>query len=858
MQAKQISVDQVLTFKINDSLFCIPVDIVESVIEMPEITTLPHAPEYIAGSFLHRRQVIVAVKLRHLLKMDTGSDARRPSMVVVNLDGNPLGLWIDEIKGLVDTDRCIQSELPTLALNQGLRQALIYNDQVIYPVNINAMSRLRKELDQLEARVRAEAEAKAAQEITPTETVAEVQPESIEAAISPEEIAQDDLEADALLEQAETVAEALPESIDDEIAAEEIAQDDLETTALLEEAEAVEDVLPVSIDDEIAAEEIEEDDLEAAALLEEAEAVEDVLPESIDDEIAAEEIEEDDLEAAALLEEAEAVEDVLPESINDEIIPDEIAQDDLEAAALLEEAEVVAEVLPENFNDEITAEEIAEDDLETTASTAVENENEEVTAWWENIYQAGAESAHEQAASIQFDPQPVSQSEIIEELLTEDEVSPPLTTELSIAEHVAPEPELEVIEPEAESLALIEEVELDTAIDIEPVILSDAAVNDELSATPDNTVPAEETAGADPWAEIDTSGESIELDLASLQTEDAALIDDEEDEWSQVDDSSEEVTLDLAVDETTDDPAAEDITQSLTVSAADEQTTDLVSIPVAGDVPDAYASQTAFEASVYPVDDYAEETDVAQKYPEEAAQDSGEANSATTPHEGDFIPADKPPVLVKNKKNNIFSKTPPHLLSPKDQKVADVVQFKAKQPEIVRETDTDKPIPYVDIRSIVSHAPGENSSNFLRNLLIVVLAVVMGGVIYWRQVDWSVKQKFVKQLPPEVQTKMTDLMSYEMKISKPTEGPDRLVVELKDHEIRVIHGNKVDPILLKQRQEQKAKIYKVKKGDTLWSIAERYLENPYSYPELARNNDIKKPNLIYPGDIVTIQRKIPE
>lgn len=45
----------------------------------------------------------------------------------------------------------------------------------------------------------------------------------------------------------------------------------------------------------------------------------------------------------------------------------------------------------------------------------------------------------------------------------------------------------------------------------------------------------------------------------------------------------------------------------------------------------------------------------------------------------------------------------------------------------------------------------------------------------------------------------------------------------------------------------------VVKGDTLWDIAEKYVRDPFKYPELARLSNIKNPDLIYPGDIVRIQ-----
>jgi len=47
-------------------------------------------------------------------------------------------------------------------------------------------------------------------------------------------------------------------------------------------------------------------------------------------------------------------------------------------------------------------------------------------------------------------------------------------------------------------------------------------------------------------------------------------------------------------------------------------------------------------------------------------------------------------------------------------------------------------------------------------------------------------------------------------------------------------------------------IHMVVKGDTLWHIARRYINNPFRYPELAKLSHIKNPDLIYPGDKVKI------
>jgi purine-binding chemotaxis protein CheW len=85
---------QVVGFRIGRETFGLPIAMVREIVRVPEITSVPNAPEYIEGVINLRGRIIPVVDLRKRFGTPGAEGDKRNRIVVVELEQRAVGLLV--------------------------------------------------------------------------------------------------------------------------------------------------------------------------------------------------------------------------------------------------------------------------------------------------------------------------------------------------------------------------------------------------------------------------------------------------------------------------------------------------------------------------------------------------------------------------------------------------------------------------------------------------------------------------------------------------------------------------------------------------------------------------------------------
>lgn len=115
---------QFATFVVAGARYGIDVLRVQEALRSQALTTVPLAPRGITGLVNLRGQVVMLLDLRTRLGLGPLADDATPMMMVVEVDGEPISLLVDEIGDVIDVEDS-QFETPPDTLPVALRDIIL-------------------------------------------------------------------------------------------------------------------------------------------------------------------------------------------------------------------------------------------------------------------------------------------------------------------------------------------------------------------------------------------------------------------------------------------------------------------------------------------------------------------------------------------------------------------------------------------------------------------------------------------------------------------------------------------------------------------------------------------------------------
>jgi purine-binding chemotaxis protein CheW len=93
--------DQVVNFRIGRESFGVPIDNVQEIVRVPEITVVPEMPSFVEGVINLRGKIVSIVDLSKRLKIAAAPRAKSSRVLIVEVDDKIIGLLVDSVNAIL-------------------------------------------------------------------------------------------------------------------------------------------------------------------------------------------------------------------------------------------------------------------------------------------------------------------------------------------------------------------------------------------------------------------------------------------------------------------------------------------------------------------------------------------------------------------------------------------------------------------------------------------------------------------------------------------------------------------------------------------------------------------------------------
>jgi purine-binding chemotaxis protein CheW len=95
---------QLVTFHVGDVTLGLPIECVQEINRNLELTPIPNAPPTVRGVINLRGEVVTVLDLHRVLGVEPKDKCRTSRNLIIHMDGEKFGLWVDRIADIMAVD----------------------------------------------------------------------------------------------------------------------------------------------------------------------------------------------------------------------------------------------------------------------------------------------------------------------------------------------------------------------------------------------------------------------------------------------------------------------------------------------------------------------------------------------------------------------------------------------------------------------------------------------------------------------------------------------------------------------------------------------------------------------------------
>lgn len=96
--------EDVLSFKIMDQEYALPVENIESVVDKTDVTPVPNSKYFVVGLINLRGRIVPIIELTKILGMQIPDEHDYQNILILKMNEEEIGMYVDEVENVLSID----------------------------------------------------------------------------------------------------------------------------------------------------------------------------------------------------------------------------------------------------------------------------------------------------------------------------------------------------------------------------------------------------------------------------------------------------------------------------------------------------------------------------------------------------------------------------------------------------------------------------------------------------------------------------------------------------------------------------------------------------------------------------------